>query len=283
MVSHLNFSQITPDRIALKSEKSKSGKDQVKLYDVKTDWHLTVECAPMQIMFENLSGDGTLGLFGITDPRQANYATTLVTNSTPSQLAGSEFASYLKKSFAAQEVNIDFLRGTCEKTFLWLAENGKLKSKVAEATKMAKKLFGKDAAKVKEYVDEVIISGGTMPFGEDKETGDPTLKLKKRLCKWAPEGEEAERDQVDVYAYDRPTSSFVRHEEPLERGDWVQPTTQLSVWVTAAGIYGVTCNIKSFQLIKKGPGARTKETPMSVPDIPVEFAEPAIKRAKTEQ
>ena len=289
MTSTTHHSNIDTTNLSLTVEKSKSGKDQVKLRNPKTSMPLTAELDGFQILWESASGDGTLGRFNITDPRHANLTMTLCEGLTPSQLAGDEYAEYMKKAFMKQASSIKFLRDVASKTFLWMGANGMIDHKVDEATEMAQKLFPKDKKKQQSYIDDVVIRGGTMPLGTDKETGYTTIKSKKRLCRWAPEGEEAERDSVAVYVYDG-----VRHtktDEPLNRGDWVNLTAVINPWVTPSA-YGVTLNIKSVQLIRKGP-AYSSVAPMSVPDLPPlpcpkaattgsASDEPAAKRIKSQ-
>ena len=284
-----HHSKIDTANLSLSVEKSKSGKDQVKLRNPATSMPLTAELDAFQILWESASGDGTLGRFDITDPRQANLTLTLCEGLTPSQLSGDEYTAYMKAAFQKQKKSIEFIRSICTDTFMWMAANGMIDHKVDEATEMAQKLFPKDKKKQKSYIDDVVTRGGTMPLGIDKETGNTTIKSKKRLCRWAPKGEEPERDSVAVYVYDG-----VRHnksEEPLGRGDWVQLTAVLNPWVTPAA-YGVTLNIKSVQLIRKGP-AYSSVAPMSVPDLPplpcpkavttrAVSDEPAAKRIKSQ-
>ena len=151
---------------------------------------------------------------------------------------------------------------------------------------MAKKLF-KTKDERDSYVRESILSGATIPIGTDERTGNATFKLKQRLCKWAPEGEEPERNDVRLFAYDG--VKFKRSEDKINRGDWVRPTVAFSFWATPAA-YGMSAELKSVLMVRKGPKTEVGGVQFSVPDLPVvsstienaeESSEPALKRAKT--
>lgn len=303
MSSPYHFTNITPAQISLTSEKSKSksGQERTKITctDTKTDWKLTVEGANMSVIFEDMGPDGTLGKFGITDERAANYSLTLVGGVIPEHLDAAKDAAtraHIAKSLAEQETFFEFVRGIADKGVEFMMNEGLLKKKVDESRKMATKLFkgAPDAeAKVEEYILDNILAGATIPIGLDDRTGNETLKMKQRLCKWAPEGESAVRNVVRIFAHDGVKFKRVENTK-ICRYDWVRPTIVFNFWSTPSA-YGVSAEIKSILLLRQGPGDSGSSMPsMSVPDLPPvaikenteemdAAAEPSLKRAKTSE
>ena len=101
-----HFSLVRPEHLACVSETSKSGKDQLRLIDTRVEWTLSVELAPLEITWEKASGDGTLGHFGITDERRANYTLTLA----PVDAEGTACVAFVKDTcaFIARQFEEDY-------------------------------------------------------------------------------------------------------------------------------------------------------------------------------
>lgn len=294
MTSTMNHSRITADQLVFSTEKSKSksGQERTKIIckNSKTDWTITAEGATMNVLFEDMGEDGNLGKFGITDPRSAAYSMTLIQGVAPEHLTSCTdevTKAHIKKTFADQNQFFDFVRNLADTGVEFMLEQGLLKKPVEQARNMAKKLFKGDKEKIKSYVRESVLSGATIPIGTDDRTGNATFKLKARLCKWAPEGEEPQRNEVRVFSYDG--IKFKQTKTKISRNDWVRPTVAFSFWATPAA-YGMSAEIKSVLMVRQGPGVRTNMPSMTIPDLPPapvredteDTAEPALKRAKTE-
>ena len=225
-----NYARVTPERFKFCVETSKSGKDHIKVKDTRTDWNFIVELSDFTIQWEKASGDGTLGFFGITEPRRANYTLTL-RDGTPECVA--------------------FLRDACERTLAWMEAAG--------------------------LIDPS--STRRLPFEGDM------VKVKRRLCKWAKEGEEPKRDPIPIYV-----PPGVRSDAILHRGNIVRPTVELMPWIMDDGTHGVSLYVKNVLLVDAKspanmsiPEMATPEmavpTGMSIPDLP--FKQGPSKRART--
>ena len=197
-----HFSKIGPERFAFGREISKSGRELLKCKDTQSQWDMIVELCPMKIIFEKLSEDGTLGHFGITDPRRANYTASLDCRDA----ACIEFMESIFAAFTA------FLGHTAT----------------------------------------------SLPL-----TGD-TLKVKRRLCKWAADGVEPERNPIEVVQWDG--TKHVSIEHCFTRGDIIQPVVKISPW-TVPDSDGISLEIISIQLISKAPPQST-QLQFSIPDLP---------------
>lgn len=206
-----HFSKIGPERFAFRREVSKSGRELLKCKDELTQWDMIVELCPMKIIFEKLSGDGTLGDFGIIDPRCANYTASL----------------------DCQDVTcVEFLESA----------------------------FTAFTAFVKHPITSLPLNGDT-------------LRVKRRLCKWAAEGVEPERNPIEVVQWDG--TKHVKTTVPLGRGDIIQPVVKLSPW-SMGDSYGISLEIMSIQLISK---AAPQSPRFSIPDLPVPNG-PRLKRQR---
>ena len=219
--SSRHFSTIAPGRIKFKRELSKSDRVLLKCIDEQTQWNMIVELSPMEIIFEQLNGDGTLGLFGITDPRRANYTATL-------KCTDDDMIVFLESVFAAFTAFL--LQSTLQST----------------------------------PTGECELS---LPLSNDSRVTQ--LKVKRRLCKWAKDGVEPERNPPNIVQWDGTTHNKV--DTILERGDIIQPIVKISPW-TVSGVSGISLEIVSIQLISKV----TRGTEFSIPDLP------PLKRQRTE-
>ena len=248
----------------LEKSKTKSGADRVKVLCSLG----AVETCNLNVLWEDMGPDGNLGKFGITDPRGAAYTMTLCADSE-----GHDFPSeYKEKEEKRQSEFMEFVRSTANAGVEFMLDEGLLKKPVDQARSLSKKLF-KTKSERDSYVRESILSGATLPIGTDDRTGTATLKLKKRLCKWTPEGEEPQRSEMRVYTYDG--VRFERSEDKINRGDYVRPRVEFSFWATPSA-YGMSMGMRNVLLLRKGAKAKSA-VEFSVPDLPIE---PACKRAK---